>query len=63
MSRRIRMRAVQDRGAVTDPTARLQQVEATNLKEVIDAQVDSTIFKANDKNVCGISRASCQRLK
>ena len=63
MSRRIGVRAVQDRSAVLEPTGRLPQIEASDLKEVIDAQMDSTIFKADDKDVCGISRASCQRLE
>ena len=63
MSRRIGMRTVQNRCALLKSTARLLQVEATNLKEIIDTKVESTIFKADNKDVCGISRASCQRLK
>ena len=63
MSRRIGVRAVQNRCAVLEPTARLQEVEVTNLKEVIDTQVDSTVFKTNNKDVCKIRGASCQRLK
>lgn len=52
MSRRIGVRAVQNWSAVLEPTGRLLQVEATDLKEVIDTQVDSTIFKPDDKDVC-----------
>ena len=63
MSRRIGVRAMQDRCAVLELTACLQQVEATNLEEVIDTQVHRTIFKADNKDVCGTSRASCQRLE
>ena len=63
MSRGIGVRAVQNRSAVLEPTRRLVQVETTNLEEVIDAQVDSTILEPDDKDVCIISRASCQRLK
>lgn len=59
MSRRIGVRAMQNRSAVLEPTGRLLQVEATYLKEVIDTQVDSTVFKPDNKDVCGISRASC----
>lgn len=59
MSRRIGVRAVQNRSAVLESTGRLQQVENTDLKEVIDTQVDSTIFKPDNKDVCGISRANC----
>lgn len=59
MGRRIGMRAVQNRSAVLEPAGCLPQIEATDLKEVIDTQVDSTIFKANNKYVCRISRASC----
>lgn len=63
MSRGIGMRAVQNRSAVSEPTRSLVQVETTNLEEVIDAQVDSTILKPDDKDVCIISRASGQRLE
>lgn len=63
VSRRIGVRAVQNRFAALEPTGRLLQVETTDLKEVIDTQVDSTIFKADNQDVCGISKASCQRLK
>ena len=63
MSSRIGVRAVQNRSAVSEPTRRLVQVETTNLEEVIDAQVDSTILKPDDKDVCIISRANCQRLE
>ena len=63
MSRRIGVRAVQYRSAVLETMGRLLQIEATDLKEVIDTHVHSTVFKPNNKDVCGISRASCQRLK
>ena len=63
MSRRIGMRAVQNRSAVLEPTGRVLQVEATDLKELVDTQVDSTVFKSDNKDVRGVSRASCQRLK
>ena len=63
MSRRIGVRAVQNRSAALKPTGRLLQAEGTDLKEVIDTQVNSTIFKSDNKDVCGISRPSCQRPK
>lgn len=63
MSRRIGVRAVQNRSAVPESTRRLLQVETTDLKGVIDTEVDSTIFKPDKKDVCRISRANCQRLK
>ena len=63
VSRSIGVRAVQNRFATLEPTERLVQVEATDLKEIIDTQVHGTIFKADNKNVCGISKANCQRLK
>lgn len=50
---------MQNRSAVLETTRRLLQVEATYLKEVIDTKVDSTVFKSDNKDVCGISRASC----
>lgn len=54
---------MQNRSAVLEPSARLAKVEATNLKKVIDTQVDSAIFETDNKDVCGVSRASCQWLK
>ena len=63
MSRRIGVRAVQNRSTALKSSASLLQVEATNLKEVIDTQVDNTIFKTDDKDVSGISRACCQWLE
>ena len=63
MSSRTRVRAVQNRSAASEPTRRLVEVETTNLEEVIDAQVDSTILKPDNKDVCIISRASSQRLE
>lgn len=63
MSRRIGMRAVHNRCALLKSTARLLHFEATNLKEIVDTKVESTIFKADNKDVCGIGGASCQRLE
>ena len=63
MSSRTGVRAVQNRFAASEPTRRLVQVETTNLEEVIDAQVDGTILKPDNKDVCIISRASGQRLE
>ena len=63
MSCRTGVRAVQNRSATSEPTRSLVEVETTNLKEVIDAQVDSTILKPDNKDVCIISRASGQRLE
>ena len=59
MGRRIWMRAVQNRSAVLESAGCLLQIEATDLKEVVDTQMDSTIFKTDNKDVCGISRACC----
>ena len=63
MSSRTGVRAVQNWSAASEPTRCLVQVETTNLEEVIDAQVDSTILKPHNKDVCIISRASGQRLE
>lgn len=52
MSRSVQVRAVQNRSAVPKPTGRLLQVEATDLKEVVNTQVDSTVFESDDKDVC-----------
>lgn len=59
MGRRIGMRAVQNRSTVLESAGCLLQIEATDLKEVINTQVDSTVFKPDNKDVCGISRACC----
>lgn len=54
---------MQDWLAVLESTRGLLEIEATNFEEVVDAYVDRTIFEAHYKNICGIGRISCQRLK
>lgn len=54
------MGAVHDRFKPLGVRCGRRQLECSNFKEIIDAEVNGTIFETYDKDVCGISRRGSQ---